>query len=55
MAFSSAFRLLPKSYRICIQFFLFACNFRRFLQSEEAFQEIPSLFRTSFRSLLIPG
>ena len=33
----------------------FACNFRRFLQSEEAFQEIPSLFRTPFRSLLIPG
>ena len=55
MAFSFAFRLLSKSYRICSQFLPFACNFRRFLQSEEAFQEIPSLFRTSFHSLLIPG
>lgn len=55
MAFSSAFRLLSKSYRICSQFLPFACNFRRFLQSEEAFQEISSLFRTSFHSLLIPG
>ena len=44
-----------KSYRICSQFLPFDCNFWRFLQSEEAFQEIPSLFRTSFRSLLIPG
>lgn len=55
MAFSFAFRLLSKSYRICIYFLPFACNFRRFLQSEEAFQEISSLFRTSFHSLLIPG
>ena len=54
MAFSFAFRLLSKSYRICSQFLSFACNFRRFLQSKEAFQEIPSLFRTSFHSLLIP-
>ena len=37
MAFSFAFRLPSKSYRICIQFFLFACNFRKFLQSEEGF------------------
>ena len=55
MAFSSAFRLLSKNYRICSQFLPFSCNFRRFLQSEEAFQEIPSLFRTSFHSPLIPG
>ena len=55
MAFSSAFPLLSKSYRICSQFLPFACTFRRFLQSEEAFQKIPSLFRTSFHSLLIPG
>ena len=55
MAFSFAFRLLSKSYRICSRFLPFACNFQRFLQSEEAFQEIPSLFRTSFRNLLIPG
>ena len=55
MAFSFAFRLLSKSYRICSQFLPFSCNFQRFLQSEEAFQEIPSLFRTSFRNLLIPG
>ena len=55
MAFSFAFRLLSRSYRICSQFLPFACNFRRFLQSEEAFQKIPGLFRTSFHSLLIPG
>ncbi len=55
MAFSFAFRLLSKSYRIFSQFLPFACNFGRFLQSEEAFQEISSLFRTSFHSLFIPG
>lgn len=55
MAFSSILRLMSKSYRICSRFFPFACNFRRFLQAEEAFQEISSLFRTSFHSLLIPG
>ena len=55
MAFSFAFRLLSKSYRICSQFLPFACNFRKFLHSKEAFQEILSLFRTSFHSLLIPG
>ena len=52
MAFSSAFRLPSKSYRICSQFFLFACNFWKFLQSEEAFQKIIRFFRTSFQCLV---
>lgn len=52
MAFSFAFRLLSKSYRICSQFLPFACNFRRFLQSEEAFQKIIRFLRTSFQCLV---
>ena len=31
MAFSFAFRLLSRSYRICSQFLPFACNFRRLI------------------------